>query len=726
MRNTYFKNKIFLKLFTSYVVSVLIPISIIGILTSCSVFQMIKNDYRKLNTHIIEQYQKDINLNLKTTNLLAMQLSKNAAVKSFLGTSFSSATSKAYNAKKVADEIFYYNVTSELSDACGPGIYSSLNNLIICAASMYTPKEYFDLFCKDIDCTYEEWLKLLQSINSQTYISSHENSKFLQLQPLYREDPSLGVFINMITHQNLFSELKTVSSEDKLNFIIIDKSGKELMSLYNFDKTFDISLFSSASDNISFSMNGKKYIGKYSVANAGNLIYVYLIENGNLFSNMNTIFLAFFGLILICLIFCLYIAYKNTLNSYRPFNKLINDKDLLSTELNKQREIIRSSVLSNLIYSAKSYTEKNLLDYGIEFSMKNYSVLIISHIPSQNESEIESDELINSIIFKKFDKLLRERHIELSLVTSNDRKYVCILNFNNAFPDSTVNDFIEHIYKDYEIRIIIALGKITDSFNDLIYSFESSSIAFNYALRNDVVTCCKYEDVKNKLSNNINFPKEKKEVLQSLIKTGQLEKTAAFVDEIYKTSCAAHQLDDASLNTLNKKMFATLLELTDEIKLTENDFAGYTAQIVSCMEQKNFLTGFNRFRELCLELCRQAELLTAPDKIILKNVFRYIEENYADSALSLRDMSDYLGINYSLLSRRIKEQTGAPFIEHLNKHRLHHASLLLKNSSASIEEIARAVGYESSNTFSKTFKKYYFQTPTQYRNSFSDGSEIQS
>lgn len=89
-------------------------------------------------------------------------------------------------------------------------------------------------------------------------------------------------------------------------------------------------------------------------------------------------------------------------------------------------------------------------------------------------------------------------------------------------------------------------------------------------------------------------------------------------------------------------------------------------------------------------------------------------------------MSDYLGINYSLLSRRIKEQTGAPFIEYLNKHRLHHASLLLKNSSASIEEIARAVGYESSNTFSKTFKKYYFQTPTQYRNSFSDGSEIQS
>lgn len=64
-------------------------------------------------------------------------------------------------------------------------------------------------------------------------------------------------------------------------------------------------------------------------------------------------------------------------------------------------------------------------------------------------------------------------------------------------------------------------------------------------------------------------------------------------------------------------------------------------------------------------------------KIRIKNVFRYIEENYADSALSLRDMSDYLGINYSLLSRRIKEQTGVPFIEHLNKHRLRHASLLL-------------------------------------------------
>lgn len=76
-------------------------------------------------------------------------------------------------------------------------------------------------------------------------------------------------------------------------------------------------------------------------------------------------------------------------------------------------------------------------------------------------------------------------------------------------------------------------------------------------------------------------------------------------------------------------------------------------------------------------------------------------------------------------ARRFSHFLGEPPLTYVARWRMNLAAKALRGSSRTVEEIARAVGYESGPGFSKAFTRLMGQTPGRYRNSFrpSDGSE---
>lgn len=62
-----------------------------------------------------------------------------------------------------------------------------------------------------------------------------------------------------------------------------------------------------------------------------------------------------------------------------------------------------------------------------------------------------------------------------------------------------------------------------------------------------------------------------------------------------------------------------------------------------------------------------------------------------------------------------KKFTGMTPIGYLTKIRMEKACSLLRNSQLSVGRISNSVGYQDSFYFSKLFKRYYNQSPTQYR-----------
>lgn len=98
-------------------------------------------------------------------------------------------------------------------------------------------------------------------------------------------------------------------------------------------------------------------------------------------------------------------------------------------------------------------------------------------------------------------------------------------------------------------------------------------------------------------------------------------------------------------------------------------------------------------------------------------IITYIQSNYR--YLTLNSLADNFHYSKAHLSDLIKKYTGLSFMKLVTKLKMSHAVEYLKNTNLSIEKISELIGYNSSDHFSRTFKKHYNCSPQQYRQNYS-------
>lgn len=97
----------------------------------------------------------------------------------------------------------------------------------------------------------------------------------------------------------------------------------------------------------------------------------------------------------------------------------------------------------------------------------------------------------------------------------------------------------------------------------------------------------------------------------------------------------------------------------------------------------------------------------------IKEAINFIEQNYQNN-ISVEDIADVVGINRSYFGKIFREQMGKSPQEFLLSYRMIKASKMLLLSTKSIEEIGKAVGYESQFHFSRAFKTVYGMSPLKW------------
>lgn len=102
------------------------------------------------------------------------------------------------------------------------------------------------------------------------------------------------------------------------------------------------------------------------------------------------------------------------------------------------------------------------------------------------------------------------------------------------------------------------------------------------------------------------------------------------------------------------------------------------------------------------------------DSAQIRRIKAYIQEHYTND-ITLGTLSNRFYINANYLSGLFKAKTGKNFIDYLTETRLERAIDLLKENQFTVGQIASMVGYESSNHFSRLFKKYAGISPGEYR-----------
>ena len=99
------------------------------------------------------------------------------------------------------------------------------------------------------------------------------------------------------------------------------------------------------------------------------------------------------------------------------------------------------------------------------------------------------------------------------------------------------------------------------------------------------------------------------------------------------------------------------------------------------------------------------------DKSFLKQLRKIIQENLANSDLSVEQIGDEIGLSRVQLYRKVKALTGNSPVEIVRKARLTRARHLLQTTERTVSEIAYSVGFSTPSYFSKCYKEEFGENP---------------
>lgn len=96
----------------------------------------------------------------------------------------------------------------------------------------------------------------------------------------------------------------------------------------------------------------------------------------------------------------------------------------------------------------------------------------------------------------------------------------------------------------------------------------------------------------------------------------------------------------------------------------------------------------------------------------------YMNENYADSKLTVTSIATHLELSEGHLSHVFKKETGYTVNGYLTRYRIQQAMYYLQDYHYKVYEVGDQVGYKDMTYFSSLFKKIVGVTPSYYQDHF--------
>lgn len=106
------------------------------------------------------------------------------------------------------------------------------------------------------------------------------------------------------------------------------------------------------------------------------------------------------------------------------------------------------------------------------------------------------------------------------------------------------------------------------------------------------------------------------------------------------------------------------------------------------------------------------------DEIFLYKIRTCVLVNLEKKHFSAENLAQEMFLSVSQLNRRLNSLIGRPSGQLIRELRLRIAAKMLADNSNSISEVAHQCGYCDQAHFSRSFKKRFHCTPTQYRKQY--------
>ena len=713
------------------------------------------DEYRKFGSSSLNAVMDHINTVFWTMQDLSKQMMQDGNVNRFLNNSFDYRSDSDIYVKNKADQIL-------LSNRMIDSVYISALDRDIVYSTNYGKTTFSNMPDLSFMTWYQDSTKVIEMIKTHKITVQKYNHQTKDVISVYTRLPldnyrfSNGMLVINIEEDTVYDMIiDPILSEssaslyvlDENDQVIIARNKQELFRNY-YDLVTSAGLFQGESGEMSALIDGVDHLVIYKTDPESGWRYVYaapLTQVHQIFSDqtkyMILVCLAVLGVTLIASSVVSRYATRTADNMINLVHENVashdgihlseltealsghfkNNEDM-KTQLSDARESLKSMHIVNMLLSSANDTDitiQGLQKYEINIPQEGLMLAILSSIKKIGKTAVDSD--LSSIVLPPFvEEFLGMYDIRSVCVASGLSEITVIFDGSIIKPVEMaliLSSLIEQLQSENQMDDLAAV--LYDKPFDLSYvhnAYSQARICMEFGLRPDSGEVVLFSDTNSEGYNDYHYDYNTERQLCNCIMAGNLEESIKALDKMITSFSSSTSLELANILLFNVSFYNRLMRNAYEQNLPVSFISDYSSkaseiQRISTMsESRAFFVEMITQMVSLLDSSRRNKIETYYDKI-----YRYIEENYTHSDMSLEQASMDLNISVSYINQILKGQNNNTFNQMLTEKRIFCAAALLKDSDLKIQDISTAVGYSSPNYFTRAFRTQMGVTPGKYR-----------
>ncbi|MBP3961254.1 helix-turn-helix domain-containing protein [Paenibacillus lignilyticus] len=406
--------------------------------------------------------------------------------------------------------------------------------------------------------------------------------------------------------------------------------------------------------------------------------------------------------------------------------EMIRSSNQLESELHRQLPLIRDAFLKRLI-SGELQTREEIFAAASQANTGIYGhsgYVCILHV--QGYTGMDSVEVLNELHAARL--ILKQALLDIAgfMLTTDwgsDRIVIVFASkeaeTGNTLGRSEIAALLEQLsrqaFAEYRITFTAALGDHFGSETEVSVSYEQAKQTLEHALHADRKGVVWYDETSME-SATYYYPLELELRLIGTIRAGETDEARRIVRSVLSLNTEQRELSVEMWQQLVGEVKGTLLKLLDQKTFMESGiFEQLKDRIIAIQAQdkRSFQTEIEDIADaLCaVVVSRKNDSHTRT----VDGIKAYIGEHFSDSELTLYRIAEQVERPEKYISQLFKEVTGSNLSDYLEQVRMEHAVSLLRENRYTVDEISSRVGYNSSHSFRRAFKRVTGVSPSSYR-----------
>ncbi|WP_163538191.1 helix-turn-helix domain-containing protein [Gracilibacillus sp. YIM 98692] len=378
-------------------------------------------------------------------------------------------------------------------------------------------------------------------------------------------------------------------------------------------------------------------------------------------------------------------------------------------------ELVRGTYKKNLDIN-KWNKEKEKNEIPIDW---RESVVCVFEIDSYTSLDATEQSKFKNSLPQVLYEIEKQNKLILWMDWVSEHRLSCIVQTVKGEVDlvGTTLDFLTHIIHlvegNFPYTVTVGLGDRVKKLSSIHISYNQAVEALEFKMVNENNKILYYKDLTNDEFNELyNYLERVRDIVHLLIRfdNGWRNQYNVFIDEIKKKQLTRSEI----ISLMNYIGFYIDRELK---RLDINSNKSFLSDFPNPDQYEILSELDNDFNKALSSLEENLKLLQEQKSSFytIQEIKNYLEENFDDPNLSLIHLSDKFQISDKYVSKLFKSYYGIKFVDFLIGLRMRQSKLFLEKTDFTIKEIAEKVGYTSSISFSRTFKKLYNLTPGEFR-----------